>query len=168
MSEVVRVNELGQPVGEALPHWTPPPVPPRTPMEGRYCVVRPLVPADAPGLWKAFSLDREGRNWTYLAQGPYGQDEDFARWVSEASASVDPQFHVVGVPRGPAPLASSADPVGVAAYMRITPASGVIEVGNIHFSPLLQRTRAATEAMYLMMRRVFELGYRRYEWKCDA
>ena len=58
--------------------------------------------------------------------------------------------------------------VGVATYMRITPAAGTIEVGHINFSPVLQRTPIATEAMYLMMRRVFELGYRRYEWKCDA
>jgi RimJ/RimL family protein N-acetyltransferase len=58
--------------------------------------------------------------------------------------------------------------VGVASYLRIAPAVGTIEVGHIHFSPLLQRTPAATEAMYLMMRHAFELGYRRYEWKCDA
>ena len=58
--------------------------------------------------------------------------------------------------------------IGIASYLRIAPAAGTIEVGHIHFSPRLQHTPAATEAMYLMMRRAFELGYRRYEWKCDA
>jgi len=60
------------------------------------------------------------------------------------------------------------DAIGVAGYLRITPASGSIEVGHLNFSPRLQRTRAATEAMYLMMAHAFELGYRRYEWKCNA
>ncbi len=59
-------------------------------------------------------------------------------------------------------------PAGVASYLRIAPANGSIEVGHIHYSPTLQRRPAATEAMYLMMKRAFELGYRRYEWKCDA
>src|SRR5258708_23098171 len=59
-------------------------------------------------------------------------------------------------------------PVGVASYLRIAPASGSIEVGHIHYSPQLARQPAATEAMYLLMKRAFELGYRRYEWKCDA
>jgi len=74
----------------------------------------------------------------------------------------DPLFHAI-VER------KTGEAVGVASYLRIDPANGVIEVGHINYSPLLQRTRAATEAMFLMMRRVFdELGYRRYEWKCDA
>jgi RimJ/RimL family protein N-acetyltransferase len=63
---------------------------------------------------------------------------------------------------------SSIGPAGVASYLRIAPAGGSIEVGHIHYSPRLQRSPAATEAMYLLMERAFELGYRRYEWKCDA
>src|SRR5258705_6334992 len=63
---------------------------------------------------------------------------------------------------------SQEQPAGVASYLRIAPASGSIEVGHIHYSPRLQRSPAATEAMYLMMQRAFDLGYRRYEWKCDA
>jgi len=59
-------------------------------------------------------------------------------------------------------------PVGVASYLRIAPASGTIEVGHIHYSPRLRRSPIATEAMYLLMERAFSLGYRRYEWKCDA
>ena len=85
-----------------------------------------------------------------------------ACWLDRASAGDDPLFHAIIERR-------SGRAVGVASYMRIDPAAGVIEVGGINYSPPLQRTPAATEAMYLMMRRVFdELGYRRYEWKCDS
>ncbi len=73
----------------------------------------------------------------------------------------DPLFHTI--------LDSDDVPVGLASYLRIDPDNGSIEVGHIHYSPLLQRQPAGTEAMFLMMSQVFdELGYRRYEWKCDA
>lgn len=179
------VNELGQPVGDPLPDWRPPPFPPHERLTGRYCELRPLAPTDAPALWRAYAVDAEGLNWTYLTHGPYERREGFDAWVADASASRDPQFYAVATSSGsvdrepPAPGSRLLAPAsrlpapdmaaaGVASYLRITPAMGVIEVGHIHFSPLLQRTPAATEAMYLMMRQAFELGYRRYEWKCDA
>jgi RimJ/RimL family protein N-acetyltransferase len=109
-------------------------------------------------LWDAAARDVEQRNWTYLMQGPYATFDDYAAWVDSARITRDPLFFAVLAPQ----------PAGVAAYLRIAPESGSIEVGHINFSPLLQQTAAATEAMYLMMARVFDLGYRRYEWKCDA
>jgi RimJ/RimL family protein N-acetyltransferase len=132
-------------------------------MEGRYCRVEPVDPArDAADLHAAYQLDKEGRNWTYLPYGPFVRFEDYRDWLERAAASDDPFVHCI-VER------QSGRAVGVASYMRIDPAAGVIEVGGINYAPPLQRTPAATEAMYLMMRRVFdELGYRRYEWKCDA
>lgn len=111
-------------------------------------------------LWEAFGLDVEGRNWTYLPQEPYTSFAEFADWVDRVSAANDPHFFAI--------TTSAHGAVGVASYLRITPEAGAIEVGHIHMSPLLQRTVAATEAMYLMMREAFRLGYRRYEWKCDA
>ena len=94
--------------------------------------------------------------------GPFDRLEDYRLWLDRASAGDDPLFHAIIERR-------SGRAVGVASYMRIDPAAGVIEVGGINYAPPLQRTPAATEAMYLMMRRVFdELGYRRYEWKCDS
>jgi len=131
-------------------------------MQGRFCSVVPLdVKQHAPGLFRAFAQDTDGRNWTYLPVGPFEKEEDFRLWLHECEHSADPLYHTV--------LDQNGDPVGHASYLRIEPASGVIEVGFIHFSPLMQRTPMATEVMYLMMRRVFdELGYRRYEWKCDA
>lgn len=131
-------------------------------MQGRYGLVRPLAADDAPALWEAFGADADGRDWTYLPYGPFDRYDDFARWVSDAAAADDPLFHAI------VPADAPQAPAGVAAYLRIAPAAGSIEVGHIHISPRLQRTPASTEAMYLMMRRAFELGYRRYEWKCDA
>jgi RimJ/RimL family protein N-acetyltransferase len=156
------VNHLGQPIGFPLPEWTARPRPPRTAMEGRYCTVEPVEPArHAAELHTAYLLDQEGRNWTYLPYGPFPRFEDYRAWLERACLADDPLVHAI-VER------CAGRAVGVASLMRIDPAAGVIEVGGINYAPPLQRTPAATEAMYLMMRCVFdELGYRRYEWKCD-
>jgi RimJ/RimL family protein N-acetyltransferase len=153
-----RVNHLGQPIGPSIGDWTPPRTPPREPLQGRYCRLEPLAAHHARHLWDAAARDVEHRNWTYLMQGPYATFNDYAAWVDSARITRDPLFFAILAPQ----------PAGVAAYLRIAPEAGSIEVGHINFSPLLQRTAAATEAMYLMMARVFDLGYRRYEWKCDA
>jgi RimJ/RimL family protein N-acetyltransferase len=157
------VNELGQPIGFPVPDWTPCPAPPRTPMVGRFCRVEPLDPArHAADLHRANATDSQDRIWTYLAYGPFPDADAYRVWAEGAAAGEDPLFHAVVD-------ASTDAAVGVASYLRIEPAVGVIEVGHINYAPPLQRTPAATEAMFLMMRRVFgELGYRRYEWKCDA
>jgi RimJ/RimL family protein N-acetyltransferase len=155
-------NALGQPVGPPLPDWRPPPPPPRTPMAGRFCRVEPLDPArHGADLWVANSLDKEGRNFTYLSGGPFATREAYFEWLNGFCRGDDPLFHAIVD-------AASGKAVGVASFMRIDPRNGVIEVGHINLSPLLQRRPAATEAMYLMMKRAFELGYRRYEWKCDS
>ena len=157
------VNHLGQPIGFPLPDWSARPRPPRTPMAGRLCRVEPIdVERHAADLHAANREDKEGRNWTYLAYGPFERLEDYRDWMRATCLGEDPLFHaVIDLKAGRA--------VGVASYLRIDPAPGVIEVGHINYAPALQDTPAATEAMFLMMRRVFdELGYRRYEWKCDA
>jgi len=155
-------NALGQPIGDAVPGWRPPRVPPREPMVGRFCTVEPLDPArHTADLYAANAQDREGRNWTYLPYGPFETEPAYRAWVEKAATGPDPLFQAIVD-------AATGKAVGVASFMRIDPANGVIEVGGINYSPLLQRRPAATEAMYLMMRRAFELGYRRYEWKCDS
>lgn len=155
-------NELGQPIGLAVPGWKEPPRPPRTAMKGRYCRVEPIDPArHARDLYDANALDPSNRNFTYLLSGPFDGFDAYRQWMELSYLGDDPLFHaIINTETGKA--------VGVASYMRIDTRNGVIEVGNINYSPLLQRRRAATEAMYLMMKRAFELGYRRYEWKCDA
>lgn len=156
-----RLNELGQPVGEPVPGWAGAQLPRREPMEGRYGRVVPLeAEAHAAALHEANSLDAEGRNWTYLLNEPFPTFESYRSWLKEVEGGSDPMFYTV--------LDAEGAPVGIASYLRIAPVPGSIEVGHIHFSRRLQQTRLATEAMYLMMRNAFGLGYRRYEWKCDA
>lgn len=155
-------NALGQAVGFSVGHWQAPPPPPRTPLEGRLTRLEPLdAQAHGARLHAANALDREGRMWTYMGNGPYATEDEYLAWVREAARGTDPAFFTI-VDR------ATGDPAGVASYMRIDPKSGVIEVGAIAYSPRLQRHPAATEAMYLMMKNVFDLGYRRYEWKCNA
>jgi RimJ/RimL family protein N-acetyltransferase len=158
-----RCNQLGQPIGAPVPNWSPRPLPPRSAIEGRYCRVEPLDPdRHTAELFDANSDDAEGRNWTYLPYEPFPSFELYREWVEGICRQDDRLTHAI-LDR------SSGAAVGVASYMNIESAVGVIEVGGINYSPRLQRRPAATEAMYLMMRRVFdELGYRRYEWKCDA
>ncbi|HXK25055.1 MAG TPA: GNAT family protein [Myxococcota bacterium] len=165
MSETmsVRTNHLGQPIGAPLSGWTPRARPPRTSMQGRLCRLDP-VDADrhARALHEAYAADVEGRNWTYLPYGPFESADAYTLAIKSVQGLDDPMpFAIVDL--------ASERPVGVASYLNIVPPMGSIEVGAILYSPALQRSPAATEAMYLMMRRVFdELGYRRYEWKCDS
>jgi len=156
------LNSLGQPVGAALPGWIAPPAPAREITQGRFCRLEPLdAERHADALFDAYALDGEGRMWTYLSRGPFATREDYRAWMSVACPGNDPLYYAI------IDLATDKA-TGEASYMRIDPANGCIEVGSLAFSPLLQRKPAATEAMYLMMKRAFELGYRRYEWKCDA
>ena len=150
-------------VGPEVPGWTARPLPPRTALSGRVALVEPLDPARrAQDLFAAFAADRDGRGWTYLPYGPFADERAFRAWLDAIAARDDPLFHSI-IDR------ASGRAVGMASYLRIDAAHGVIEVGHLHFSPALQRTAVASEAMYLMMARAFdELGYRRYEWKCNS
>ncbi|MGB0866986.1 MAG: GNAT family N-acetyltransferase, partial [Granulosicoccaceae bacterium] len=156
------INELGLPIGLPVENWQAREAPPSTSMQGRFCTLVPTdVEAHGMALYEAFAKDTDHSNWTYLPYGPFATAAEFVAWLSQVSAGQDPLFHTV--------LNGDRVPVGLTTYLRVDPGPGVIEVGHIHFSPLMQRTPMATEAMYLMMKRVFdELAYRRYEWKCNA
>jgi len=156
------MNEMGQPIGWPVGTDLPRPRPEKVRLEGRFCSLVPLdTEAHGKELWEAFSADTTGKNWTYLPIVPIETEADLDVFLRAAEASEDPLYFTV--------LNAEGRAAGHATYLRIDPANGVIEVGYIHFSPLMQRTPMSTEAMYLMMAHVFEtLGYRRYEWKCDA
>src|SRR4051812_40072956 len=153
-------NNLGQPIGIAVPGWKPPAVPARDVLSGRFCRLEPLdTGKHADALHAANALNKDGAMWTYMAYGPFETLEIYRKWVEGVARSSDPLFFAIVD-------GATGKPVGVASYLRIDPGNGCIEVGNLAYSPLLQRTPAATEAMYLMMANALALGYRRYEWKC--
>ena len=160
--EAARTNEFGQPIGLAVTGWTSPPVPRHGDLNGRYCQLQPLC-GEAHGrpLFDTFAADACGVNWTYMPYGPFTAYADFSRWLGWACAATDPLFFAI-VDTG------SGRAAGFASYLNIDTANGSIEVGHIHYSEQLKRTRAATEALYLLLKHAFDLGYRRYEWKCDA
>lgn len=134
--------------------------PERVVLEGRHVRIVPLDAASHAAALYAGSKDPI--LWRYLFNGPYTDEAEFRTWLDGREKSEDPLFFTI--------LDRTADvPAGYCSLMRIEPAHRVIEVGNILYLPSLQRTAAATEAMYLVARYVFEdLGYRRYEWKCDS
>ena len=158
-----RTNAFNQPIGAEVKNWKGAIAPERTSISGRLCLIEPLdVQRHLDDLDKAFSLDPEGKLWTYMANGPFESKASFGAWLAKVSQTDDPLFYIItDKPTGKA--------VGLAAYMRVNPAAGSIEIGSISFSPALQKTALATEAMFLFMQRAFEeLNYRRYEWKCDS
>ena len=153
---------MGQPIGAPLADWRPPPRPTGQPLVGRYCQLeRLLAECHADGLHAGNAVDRDDRDWTYLPYGPFATPEDYRLWMKGICSGHDPLFYAV---IGQASRAA----LGVASYLRIMPDSGSIEIGHLKFSSSLQRTPAATEALYLLMKNAFEVGYRRLEWKCDA
>jgi len=155
-------TELGLPVGAAMPGWTGRPVPPRSPMTGRFCRLEPLDPAQhGDDLHAANAADTEGRMWTYLPYGPFADASAYRAWLDSVAPGQDPLFFAI-VP------ALSGRASGLASYLRLDPENGVIEIGHLACAPSLQRTPATTEAIFLMLERVFDLGYRRCEWKCHG
>lgn len=150
-----------RPRGAIVPNWSAPPAPQGQPLEGRYALIEPLdADRHAALLYKAF--DGHDEVWDYMPAGPFASAAQFHRWMREATATPSEILHHAIRDKDTGAWGGSA------AYLRIKPAAGSIEVGYIALSPQLQRTRAATEAMYLMMKWAFDAGYRRYEWKCDA
>jgi len=144
-----------------LSRWHSRPLPGPETHEGRYVRLVPLsAESHTADLWDG--VQGHDEVWDYLADGPYAAEADLAAAIEQKAAGTAAVFLAI-VPK------SSGRAEGYASYMRIDPANGVLEVGNILMAPALQKTTAATEAMYLMARHVFEdLGYRRYEWKCNA
>jgi len=158
-----RRNPLGQPIGRPVEGWQPARPLERSPIVGSRCRLEPLdADRHAEALHRAYAEDGDERHWTYLPYGPFPSSSAYRAWVEGCQrAASDCFFAIVDAAR--------ETPIGVAAYLRVSPDTGSIEVGHLRYAAALQRTPASTEAMYLMMRRVFDdWGYRRYEWKCDS
>ena len=160
---MVRSNEYGQPVGEPVQGWEPAPLPEAPQLAGRYCRLEVLdVDLHADQLYEAYAEAPDDRDWTYLDTGPYPTRESYREWAKVASAGTDPRHYAVTE-------CATGRAVGTLSLLRHDSRFGVIEVGWVMFSPRLRRTPISTEAQFLLMAYVFEeLGYRRYEWKCDS
>jgi len=154
------MTSVSLPVGPPVDP-SPASTPQRVAIEGAHVRIEPLAPAHADALFEACALPEHADLWTYMGDGPFASREAFAENIARKSASADPLFFAL------IDLASGKA-AGHAALMRIDAPNRVIEVGNIMVGQALQRSRAATEAQYLLARHVFEaLGFRRYEWKCN-
>jgi len=156
------IGPLRRPIGP-LVETQPARRPERVTLEGRFVTLTPLdAAAHADALFDAANGGDKDQVWDYLFDGPYTDREAFRASIEAKSKSADP-FYFAVVDK------SSGKPVGYLSLMRIEPAHRVIEVGGILYTPAMQRTPGATEAQYLFARYVFDdLGYRRYEWKCNA
>lgn len=158
-----RKNNFGQPIGETIQHWKSASLPAKTMLEGRRCKLEPLnIDEHAEYLFSALVNENTDDSWTYLPYGPFDSYAAFLKWLKNFALTNDPFFYAI--------IDKKMDrPLGLASYLRINPEAGSIEVGHLHYSNKLKQTHIATEAMYLMMKHAFEeLGYRRYEWKCDS
>ncbi|MFT4286789.1 GNAT family N-acetyltransferase [Nocardioides sp.] len=161
----VRVNEFGQRVGDPVPGWEARAVPGPVVLTGRYVRVQPLSSAHYADLFAALCGPEDGALWTYR---PIPRPSTLAEaWMHFAAHVDDPGL--VSFALVPAEGEYAGRPAGLASYTRIEPATGQVEVAGVLFSRSLQRTRAATEAIHLLIRHAFDdLGYRRFEWKCDS
>ena len=159
----MKINELGQPIGDALPNFKLGDLPKLERLEGQYVIVECLS-KDKHGadLYEVYGPDSPADMWTYLFQNPVQSQEEWSALLDQMLAAQG-RFYYAIVDK------ESGKALGTFALMRINRGSRVIEVGSVIYSPQLKRTRLATEAQYLLARYVFEeLEYRRYEWKCDA
>ena len=155
-----RVNEHGQPVGDDV-DWAPGVRLEPVTLTGRTCRLEPLAEAHLDGLYAALCIDSPPQMWTYMPAGPFADRDSFRAYVDRlASLPATIPFALV---------LNDDTPVGIAAYLRIDHANGTAEVGYLTYASAVQRTTAATEAMYLMAAHAFDVvGVRRYEWKCDS
>jgi RimJ/RimL family protein N-acetyltransferase len=156
------MNEFGQPVGDLVtPEWSPRPRPDAVTLEGRYVVVEPLGVTHSEALLASLCGPEDRSLWTYRATEPPADLEEMTAFIARTLTTPDLLTFVL-VPRG-------STPSGIASYTRIDPATGQVEVAGVLYSRSVQRTRTATEAIHLLMRYAFDdLGYRRFEWKCDS
>jgi RimJ/RimL family protein N-acetyltransferase len=151
--------QTGQPIGLPVDP-TPAPRPGPVTLKGRYGRLEKLTAAHAPDLWTTFA--GHDQVWTYIStDGPFASAAEFAPFIAMRAAANDPYAYAI--------VDTSDRAVGYLTLLRIEPDMRVIEVGHVLYSPALQRTPLGTETQYLLARYVFEtLGYRRYEWKCNA
>lgn len=158
---MIEKNQFGQNLGTSIIDWASRAYPSASVKSGLFCSVEPLdVEIHGAVLFEALCVNNDA-SWTYLPLNNFNSYSAFKAWLIFETAKRDQRFYAI-VDK------TSGSAVGMCALLRINPEHGVAEIGCINYAPSLKKTPAATEAMYLMMKEVFdELGYRRYEWKCN-
>lgn len=157
----MNINKYGQPVGFPLPDWQPLAFPPRTQLSGRHCNLLPLETRHGEALFQAYSLTEDDRDWTWLGAEKPASLAEMMLWIT---GKVN-DFSLVSW--GVADIKNNR-PVGVVCYSNVDPVNGAMEIGHVTWSPLMQKTSMGTEALFLLMKNAFTLGYRRIAWRCDS
>ena len=150
-----------QRLGEPLPNWKFAQLPSSRRIQGKSCYLEPLSSKHAEELWLANSVDVEKRTWNFLPYGPFENLEDYTLWISSVEGLQDP-FYLTIIDK------NTEKPVGVSSYTFVNNKYGSIEIGSLNFSPLMQRTLMPSEAIIMMIRNAFSLGYRRVVWRCHS
>lgn len=157
----MNINKYGQPVGFPLPDWRPLSIPPRSPQCGQHCHLLPLEARHCEALFQAYSLTEDNRDWTWLGAEKPADLQEMMLWIT----------HKINDP-GLVPWAvtdiKNNRPVGVVGYSNIDPINGALEIGHVTWSPLMQKTSMGTDALFLLLKNAFSLGYRRVAWRCDS
>ena len=158
----MQINTFGQKIGDSLPHYSSGRLPNIERLEGRYVVIERLSKNHAKDLYTVYGPESPDEMWTYLFKGPVATPAEWDVLLDELMTAQGRFYYAILDKK-------TNQALGTFSLMRIDHANRVIEVGAVTYSPQLKQTRMATEAQYLLARYVFEeLGYRRYEWKCDA
>jgi len=157
----LNINKYSQPVGFPLPDWQPLCFPPRSQLSGLHCNLLPLEISHCEALFQAYSLARDDRDWTWLgAEKPVGL-QDMMLWITSKINDLSLVAWVVTDIK-------NNRPVGVVCYSNIDPVNGVLEIGHVTWSTLMQKTSMGTDALFILLRNAFNLGYRRVAWRCDS
>lgn len=157
---MTRYNHYGQPIGFALPEWQPANYPPAENLSGRFCQLTPLLLSHSQALFTAFSLAADDRDWTWLGASRPQSILEMESWIAHKIS--DRQLVSYAV------IDRHQRAVGVVCFASIDMQNGAIEIGHVTWSPLMQRNVIGTEAIFLLLRQAFSLGYRRVAWRCDS
>lgn len=156
----MNINQYGQPVGDPLPDWQPVARPRCAPLSGQHCLLLPLSIDHAESLLQAFMLAPDDRDWTWLSAERPASLSQMQHWIADKMADA------ALVPFTVCTLAKQ--PCGVVCFASIEPEHGALEIGHVTWSPLMQRSVIGSEAIFLLLKQAFSLGYRRVAWRCDS
>ncbi len=157
----MNTNKYGQLVGFPLPEWQPASFPKLSELAGQHCRLLPLDAGHCEALFDAYSLAKDDRDWTWLGADKPACIQEMMLWINNKINDSSLVSWVVTEMK-------SGGPVGVVCYSCIDTVNGALEIGHVTWSPLMQRTAMGTEAIYLLLKNAFSLGYRRVAWRCDS